>query len=103
MRYEPIWLFCQGETLRTHRCCAVNRTCKHPVRPQSLATARGPTRQTPAGTSMTRPNLRTDQRGATAIEYGLIAALIALASLIAFQMLGLSLANIFNTINNALN
>ncbi|MBU0823404.1 MAG: Flp family type IVb pilin [Alphaproteobacteria bacterium] len=52
---------------------------------------------------MTRPNLRTDQRGATAIEYGLIAALIALASLIAFQMLGLSLANIFNTINNALN
>lgn len=52
---------------------------------------------------MTRPNLRTDQRGATAIEYGLIAALIALASLIAFQMLGLNLANIFNTINDALN
>lgn len=52
---------------------------------------------------MTRPNLRTDQRGATAIEYGLIAALIALASLIAFRMLGLNLANIFNTINNALN
>ncbi len=52
---------------------------------------------------MTRPNLRTDQSGATAIEYGLIAALIALASIIAFQMLGLSLVNIFNTINDALN
>ncbi|WP_439569204.1 Flp family type IVb pilin [Sphingopyxis sp.] len=52
---------------------------------------------------MTRNNLCADQRGATAIEYGLIAALIALASLIAFQMLGLSLANIFTTINDALN
>jgi pilus assembly protein Flp/PilA len=52
---------------------------------------------------MTRNNLRNDQRGATAIEYGLIAALIALASIIAFQMLGLNLANIFNTINDALN
>ncbi|HEV2597417.1 Flp family type IVb pilin [Sphingopyxis sp.] len=47
--------------------------------------------------------LIADQRGATAIEYGLIAALIAVASLIAFQMLGLSLANIFNTIDAALN
>ncbi|WP_428630951.1 Flp family type IVb pilin [Sphingopyxis sp.] len=52
---------------------------------------------------MTRSNLRTDQRGATAIEYGLIAALIALACLIAFQTLGLNLANIFTTINDALN
>ncbi len=40
--------------------------------------------------------------GATAIEYGLIAALIAVASIIAFQMLGLNLANIFTTIANAL-
>lgn len=43
-----------------------------------------------------------DRRGATAIEYGLIAALIAVASIIAFQMLGLNLANIFTTIANAL-
>jgi pilus assembly protein Flp/PilA len=43
-----------------------------------------------------------DERGATAIEYGLIAALIAVASIIAFQMLGLNLANIFTTIANAL-
>lgn len=47
--------------------------------------------------------LLKDQRAATAIEYGLIAALISLACLIAFQMLGLSLANIFTTINDALN
>ncbi len=47
--------------------------------------------------------LIADQRGATAIEYGLIAALIAVASIIAFRMLGLSLANIFDTIDAALN
>lgn len=47
--------------------------------------------------------LWTDRKGATAIEYGLIAALIAVACIIAFQTLGLSLAGIFNTINNALN
>jgi pilus assembly protein Flp/PilA len=49
------------------------------------------------------PDLLRDERAATAIEYGLIAALISLACIIAFQMLGLNLANIFNTINNALN
>ncbi len=42
-----------------------------------------------------------DRRAATAIEYGLIAALISLACLIAFQMLGLSLAGIFTTIQTA--
>jgi len=52
---------------------------------------------------MTNSHLLSDERGATAIEYGLLAALIALACLIAFQMLGLSLANIFTTINDALN
>ncbi|QCB57084.1 Flp family type IVb pilin [Sphingopyxis sp. PAMC25046] len=46
--------------------------------------------------------LLKDRRGATAIEYGLIAALISLACLIAFQTLGLNLANIFNTIADAL-
>mgnify|MGYP003580070097 CR=1 FL=1 len=44
-----------------------------------------------------------DQRGATAIEYGLIAALISLACIIAFQTLGLNLETIFTTINEALN
>jgi pilus assembly protein Flp/PilA len=43
-----------------------------------------------------------NEEGATAIEYGLIAALIALACIIAFVSLGLNLANIFNTISAAL-
>ncbi|MEL7446769.1 MAG: Flp family type IVb pilin [Pseudomonadota bacterium] len=43
-----------------------------------------------------------DQDGATAIEYGLIAALISLAAIIAFQTLGLNLANIFSTITSAM-
>ena len=44
-----------------------------------------------------------DQSGATAIEYGLIAALIAMACIIAFQTLGLDLVNIFTTISRAMN
>lgn len=47
-------------------------------------------------------SILTDEDGATAIEYGLIAALIALACIIAFQMLGLNLAEVFTTIANAL-
>ncbi|MFN3945232.1 MAG: Flp family type IVb pilin [Allosphingosinicella sp.] len=43
-----------------------------------------------------------DQAGATAIEYGLIAALIAIACIIAFQMLGLNLATVFETIERAM-
>lgn len=46
--------------------------------------------------------LLRDQRGATAVEYGLIAALISLACLIAFQSLGLDLADIFATATNAM-
>lgn len=46
-------------------------------------------------------DLLTDQRAATAIEYGLIAALISLAAIIAFTALGLDLADIFTTINAA--
>ena len=46
--------------------------------------------------------LLEDEKGATAIEYGLIAALIALACIIAFQTLGLDLADIFQTIADAL-
>ncbi len=52
---------------------------------------------------MPQTTLLRDQRGATAIEYGLIAALISLACLIAFQSLGLNLETIFTTINDALN
>jgi len=46
--------------------------------------------------------IRDDESGATAIEYGLIAALISMACIIAFQTLGLNLVDIFTTIGNAL-
>ena len=46
--------------------------------------------------------LLKDERGATAIEYGLIAALISLAMVIAFVDLGLSLTGIFDTISGTL-
>lgn len=46
--------------------------------------------------------LWAQEDGATAIEYGLIAALISLASIIAFQSLGLNLADIFDTIRVAM-
>jgi pilus assembly protein Flp/PilA len=41
--------------------------------------------------------LRNDD-GATAIEYGLIAALIAVAAIAAFQLVGTNLSTIFNTV-----
>ena len=47
-------------------------------------------------------NLFADKKGATAIEYGLIAALISLASIVAFKSLGLNLADVFNTITRAM-
>jgi len=43
-----------------------------------------------------------DERGATAIEYGLIAALISLACMMAFFSLGLNLGDIFMTAANAM-
>lgn len=47
-------------------------------------------------------HLLADEQGATAIEYGLIAALIALAAIIAFQTLGLNLADIFTRAADAM-
>jgi len=41
-------------------------------------------------------------RGATAIEYGLIVALVSLAAMIAFQALGLSLVGVLTTLTNAM-
>ena len=46
--------------------------------------------------------LLKDDRGATAIEYGLIAALISIAMIMAFNSLGLNLSEIFTTITAAL-
>lgn len=43
-----------------------------------------------------------DESGATAIEYGLIAALIAVAIITAATTLGGNLSALFNTISNSL-
>lgn len=43
-----------------------------------------------------------DTRGVTAIEYALIAGLIAVASFVAMQKLGTSLQNLFTTIADKL-
>ena len=39
-----------------------------------------------------------NEDGATAIEYGLIAALIAVAAIAAFRLVGTNLSAIFNTV-----
>jgi pilus assembly protein Flp/PilA len=44
--------------------------------------------------------LKKDQKGATAIEYGLIAALIAVAAIGAMQTLGTKLTTTFNKVSN---
>jgi pilus assembly protein Flp/PilA len=43
-------------------------------------------------------NLWGNEEGATAIEYGLIAALIAVAAIAAFQLVGTSLTSVFDTV-----
>lgn len=43
-----------------------------------------------------------DNKGATAIEYGLIAALIAVAAITAIGNVGNGLNNTFNKVNNKL-
>lgn len=45
--------------------------------------------------------LKTES-GATAIEYGLIAALVAVASIAAFDSFGQSLIAVFDTVSNHL-
>ena len=42
--------------------------------------------------------LRKSENGATAIEYGLIAALVSVAAILAMQALGTSLSGMFNSI-----
>jgi pilus assembly protein Flp/PilA len=46
--------------------------------------------------------LRRSQAGATAIEYGLIAALIAVAAISAMQGLGSQLTSTFNTTSSSM-
>ena len=47
-------------------------------------------------------NLRKDNSGATAIEYGLIAALVSVAAILAMQALGTSLSGMFNAVSTSL-
>jgi pilus assembly protein Flp/PilA len=42
--------------------------------------------------------LMEDESGVTAIEYGLIAALIAIAAIVAMTAVGTDLSNVFNTV-----
>ena len=46
--------------------------------------------------------LARDKKGATAIEYGLIAALIAVAAIAAMQGLGTSLSTTFNNVSTSM-
>ncbi len=48
-------------------------------------------------------SLKESESGATAIEYGLIAAGIAIVIIVAVQLIGNSLQNTFNSIADALN
>ena len=50
---------------------------------------------------MLRKFLR-DENGATAIEYGLIAACISVAIIVAIQSVGTNLNNTFTNVSNAL-
>ena len=47
-------------------------------------------------------NFLTDESGATAIEYGLIAALVSIAAIAAMGSLGNSLGDLFNTVASEL-
>jgi pilus assembly protein Flp/PilA len=46
--------------------------------------------------------LIADSRGVTAIEYALIAALIAVAAIVAFQLVGTNLSNTFSYVASQL-
>ena len=47
-------------------------------------------------------HLINDSRGVTAIEYGLIAALIAVAAIVMITLVGTNLTNTFSTVANSL-
>lgn len=47
-------------------------------------------------------NLFRDTRGVTAIEYGLIAALIAVVAIGVFQLVGTNLSLTFNTVASSM-
>jgi pilus assembly protein Flp/PilA len=47
-------------------------------------------------------NFLKDESGATAIEYGLIAALVAIACIVALEAMGTSLSGMFNAVKGKL-
>ena len=47
-------------------------------------------------------SLIADESGATAIEYGLIAALVSVAGILALQAMGESLSEMFGTVSSQL-
>jgi pilus assembly protein Flp/PilA len=47
--------------------------------------------------------IRTNQQGATAIEYGLIAALISIVAVVAMSTVGTDLTTVFTNVATALN
>lgn len=47
-------------------------------------------------------NFWTDEAGATAIEYGLIAGLVSVAAILALTQMGASLQNIFGVVQTQL-
>ena len=47
-------------------------------------------------------NLIADESGATAIEYGLIAALVSVAGIVALEAMGTSLKAMFTTVSSQL-
>jgi pilus assembly protein Flp/PilA len=51
---------------------------------------------------LVRDLLVNEQRGATAIEYGLIAALIAVAAVVVMGTVGTNLSSTFNTVATSL-
>ena len=44
-------------------------------------------------------NILSDSRGGTAVEYALVAVLIAVAALVAFRNLGTTVDNTFNNVH----
>jgi pilus assembly protein Flp/PilA len=52
---------------------------------------------------LTKTGLIKDESGATAIEYGLLAALIAVAIIAAVRLVGTNLATTFGSVSTGLN
>jgi pilus assembly protein Flp/PilA len=52
--------------------------------------------------SLAKERVRAEEKGATAVEYGLMVGLIAVAIIVTVQLLGTELNGLFTAITNAL-